>query len=288
MHTDSYATQHLLTIGELAAQTGLAPATLRMWEARHGFPVADRLPSGHRRYRPEVVTRVRAVLDRQGAGVRLDAAIAGVVSDATAPPTPQTLSVFAELRRTNPHLAPQVLQKSSLVAISQALEDECVAQAGRAVFFGAFQQRRHLRASWARWTDLARTARATFAFSVADDAPLPDSAIIHVPLADDALMRREWSVVCDGIGQPAALSAWELPGQEDVPDARRRFEAIWTLDPTAVRDAARTCAHVALDSGINDLRNILSSLNSPAEHADPDATTRMSWRMVAYLEQRNR
>ncbi len=39
-----------LTIGALAERTGMQPATLRMWEQRHGFPRAQRLPSGHRRY----------------------------------------------------------------------------------------------------------------------------------------------------------------------------------------------------------------------------------------------
>lgn len=39
-----------LTIREMAARTGVAPATLRMWEARYGFPLPARLPSGHRRY----------------------------------------------------------------------------------------------------------------------------------------------------------------------------------------------------------------------------------------------
>ena len=44
-----------LSIGDVAERTGVAVPTLRMWEQRHGFPQAERLPSGHRRYRAEDV-----------------------------------------------------------------------------------------------------------------------------------------------------------------------------------------------------------------------------------------
>ena len=62
-------------------------------------------------------------------------------------------------------------------------------------------------------------------------------------------MRREWAVVCDAPDLPAMLTAWELPGQSTVPDAQRLFEAIWTVEPRAVRDAARACAQVAQQLG---------------------------------------
>ena len=48
-----------LTIGDLAARTGLTTATLRMWESRHGFPVPTRLDSGHRRYDEHDVGQVQ-------------------------------------------------------------------------------------------------------------------------------------------------------------------------------------------------------------------------------------
>ena len=46
-----------LTIGQLAEACGIAPATLRMWESRHGFPEPQRLDSGHRRYGEQDVER---------------------------------------------------------------------------------------------------------------------------------------------------------------------------------------------------------------------------------------
>lgn len=272
-----------LTIGELARQTGVAPATLRMWESRHGFPVADRLSSGHRRYRPETVDRVRGVLRRQAAGVRLEAAIAE--AGVAAPATP---SVYAELRRAHPELTPHVLRKSTLVAFSQAIEDECVARADRALLFGAFQHDRHLRASLARWEDLARTARATIAFVVGSPELPAGSRIVTVPLAEDAPMRREWAIVCDATPLPVALSAWELPGQDDVPDAQRRFETVWTLDPAAVRAASRVCARVAFEAKVGGGAALVDELEETPRvlAGDLTAAARLFSRVVAYVEQR--
>ena len=109
-----------LTIGDLGERTGLSPAVLRMWETRHSFPVPQRLSSGHRRYTEDDVALVQQVLRRKEAGVRLEVAIAEA-SAATAPTSP---SIFAELRRKHPTLVTHRLRKSTLIALSWALEDE--------------------------------------------------------------------------------------------------------------------------------------------------------------------
>ena len=54
-----------LTTTQLAELTGVPAATLRMWEARHGFPAPGRLAGGHRRYGDRDVELVRAVVGRQ-------------------------------------------------------------------------------------------------------------------------------------------------------------------------------------------------------------------------------
>lgn len=59
-----------LSIGALARVAGVAPETIRTWELRYGFPVALRLPSGHRRYPPEAATRLALVRRALAAGVR--------------------------------------------------------------------------------------------------------------------------------------------------------------------------------------------------------------------------
>lgn len=282
MTTNHEGAQALLTIGDLAKRSGLRPEVLRMWEQRYGFPVPQRLPSGHRRYAAEDVELVAHVVRRRDAGVRLDVAVAEALGS-RAPAAP---SVFAELRRRHPALAPHRLRKSTLLALSWALEDEFCARADAPVLFGGFQEERYFRPSVARWRELARVARTAMVFADFPDTTTPDARPVRVPLADDAPMRREWLVVCDAPDLAACLSAWELPGQSTVPDRQREFEAVWTIDPRAVRDAARVCARVAHGQGVGDAAPLLHHL---AE--DPGATvvdvlgaTTLLNRVVAYVD----
>lgn len=272
-----------LTIGDLGERTGLSPAVLRMWETRHNFPVPQRLSSGHRRYTEDDVALVRQVLRRKEAGVRLEVAIA----EASAAAAPTSPSIFAELRRKHPALVTHRLRKSTLIALSWALEDECCAVADRPVLFGAFQRGDFYDSSAARWTELARTARVAIVFAdrwngTASDADGP----VRSPLAADAPLRREWAVVCDAPDSTACLSAWELPGQADVPDRQRLFEAVWTVDPVAVRDAARVAAAVAADAGVLGAADLVAGL-AGAPTASPAATaavTALFNRVVAYVD----
>jgi DNA-binding transcriptional MerR regulator len=273
-----------LTIGDLARRTGVTPAVLRTWETRHGFPHPRRLESGHRRYAESDVALIERVLRRRDAGIRLEVAIAEAASRA-----PEAPSVFAELRRRHPHLAPHRLRKSTLLALSWALEDECCARAQRPILFGAFQQERFYTSARPRWTELARVARATFVMAdftahEPDDPHSPGPT--RVPLAADAPMRREWSVVCDAPDLPVALAAWELPGQSTVHDRDRIFESVWTLDPRAVRDAARVCAGVAHGAGAAGAAPVLHALadDPPATATDIVAATTLFGRVVAYVD----
>src|SRR4051794_10310012 len=239
-----------LTIGDLAQRTGVAPATLRMWESRHGFPRPRRRDSGHRRYDEHDVELVNQVLRRRDGGMRLEVAIAGVaLADSATGAPPGAPSVYAAMRRLHPSLQPQRLKKSTLLALSWAIEDECCSRAEQPMIFGGFQKEHYYRAAEERWAELARIARSTMVFAAFSHEPDAVDRTTMVDLPDDAPMRREWAVVCDAPDYPAMLTAWELPGQSTVPDRLRLFEAIWTVDPAAVRDAARACAQAAQQLG---------------------------------------
>ena len=274
-----------LTIGELADRTGVAPATVRMWEQRHGFPVPDRLPSGHRRYREADVPVIADVLARRDEGVRLDAAIEQAVARATAPAPPPATSVFADLRRRHPQLAPYRLRKSTLIGLSWAIEDEFCSKAARPHLFGAFQREEFYAPSRRRWRELDRVARSAYVYADFARSRSGDGAV-EVALAEDAPMRREWAVVCDSVELPAALTAWELPGQDDVPDRDRLFESLWTVEPVAVRDAARVCAAVAEDSGAPGVADVRRELAAPvrAGAADLASVSTLFNRVVAYVD----
>ena len=227
----------VLTIREVARETGVSEGTLRMWETRYGFPEPKRLPSGHRRYTDDDVALVRQVARDRETGLSMKAAIDRAREIAGEPEQ----SIFAGVRRRRPDLQPYLLPKTTLIGLSHAIEDECAARAERPVLFASFQRERFWRHAEPRWRDLALMAQSAVVFADFDMAHAPDDAHepIEIPIDRGDPIAREWSLVCDAPGYAAFLAAWERPGQDGVPDAERRFETIWSVEPVLVREAAR-------------------------------------------------
>jgi MerR family redox-sensitive transcriptional activator SoxR len=69
--THHYERPRLLTIGELAARTGVATSALRFYEER-GLIHAERTGSGHRRYWRVMARRVAFILFAQRVGLTLE------------------------------------------------------------------------------------------------------------------------------------------------------------------------------------------------------------------------
>jgi DICT domain-containing protein/predicted DNA-binding transcriptional regulator AlpA len=230
----------LLTISDLTDRTGVPPATLRSWESRYGFPRPTRLAGGHRRYAESDVAAVLEVVRHRSSGLALEAAVRRATTVSL-----RSKSVYAELRRLHPELTPQLLSKASLVALSHSIEDECCARAEEPLLFAGFQHDTFLRGSYARWVELARTARVAVVFAALPSPLAPRPGVpTEVALPPEAPLHREWFVVCDG-GLPACMAAVERPGQEGALDQQRRFEVVWTVDPRAVRHASRVAAALA-------------------------------------------
>ncbi|MBS45201.1 MAG: hypothetical protein CMH83_18930 [Nocardioides sp.] len=276
-----------LTIGDLAERTGVSTGTLRMWETRYGFPVPQRRASGHRRYDEQVVDLVRDVVRRREQGVRLEVAIDQAQQAVRVDePDDDVQSIFGRLRDTHPQLQPQRLTKSTLLGLSWAIEDEFAVRSVRAHVFGAFQREEHFDSALDRWTDLAATTTSTWAF--ADFAPEVASTTMprRVSLSTGHPMRREWAVVCDGPDLPVAMTALELPGQRRVADRDRIFEAVWTVDPVAVREASRVCAKVAVGARVHGARDLVRELSEPARTGEVDLNrvTSLFNRVVGYVD----
>lgn len=68
--SESQPATDLYSIGDVSSITGLSPHTIRVWEKRYGTPVADRLPSGHRRYSRASVDLLQAAAELVAYGVR--------------------------------------------------------------------------------------------------------------------------------------------------------------------------------------------------------------------------
>ena len=70
MNNETNNMENHLSIGELSNLTGIGVHTLRVWEKRYGSPLSQRLPSGHRRYPKDQVTRLKIIADAIQSGYR--------------------------------------------------------------------------------------------------------------------------------------------------------------------------------------------------------------------------
>ena len=91
-----------LSIGALSRATGIPVETLRTWEARYGFPVPERKPSGHRVYPLASIRRLRRIAEALSRGHRAGDVVAatddalGDLLTATALSTPETRVMAVE------------------------------------------------------------------------------------------------------------------------------------------------------------------------------------------------
>jgi DNA-binding transcriptional MerR regulator len=228
-------------IGEVVERTGVAEATLRMWERRYGFPTPERRASGHRRYSERDIELIRTVAARRTAGLSLPVAIEQARSESAQP----VLSLYAALRRRRPDLEPRTLLKPIMLALTHAIEDEALARAQRLVLFGSFQRQPFYRQAEARWRELSRTAITAIAFADFDRLRAPRGRPAEVPVPREHPLNREWALVCEGEDYSLCLTGWEIPEPDGTPDEWRRFEAIWSVEPDLVREASRICAAIA-------------------------------------------
>ena len=270
-----------LTIREVAARTGIAAPTLRMWESRYGFPLPQRLASGHRRYSVDDVERLREVARDRDAGMSLARAIerARQASGEAEP------SIFAGLRRRRPELSPYLLPKRTLIGLSHAIEDECCARAERPLLIGSFQREAFYRDAEPRWRELARTAELAIVFADFRERRDHDGGPVELPIPSGAPLGREWSLVCVARAYSGCLAAWERPGQDASSDAERVFETVWTVDPSLVRAAVGIAAGMTAAAA----PELADRLRSSATESSGDGrdqlelATALSSRMVAYV-----
>lgn len=302
----------LLTIGDLAERTGVSTATLRMWEERHGFPVAHRLESGHRRYPVAVVAQVQQVVRDRESGVRLATAITRAARDrdlarpGAASSAPRQPSIHARLRRLDTRLPVHKMRKTTLWALSHAIEDEFLAHAYDGYLYGLFQRQEYLAPARERWAEMARTAPCVTVYADFERSDLSRRPR-EVALAEDSPLRREWAIVCHSEDYPVVLTAWEVPAADQpegrsTPERDRMFECIWSVDADAVTAAAQVCESVALRSDPRRARTLSSvarpdlddaldldgsrALGLPVLHRSGDlrATTDLFMRAVTYTE----
>jgi DICT domain-containing protein len=224
-----------LTISDVAERTGIPASTLRMWEARYGFPEPRRPTGSHRRYSLEdcrALLEVKRARER-GFGMR-QAVELGVAATRRAQD-----SLFNGLRLRHPDLPVLTLPQPFMLALSRAVETTAFDHPN-GVLVGAFQRRSAYRAAEPVWQRLTATACATVLFADFDHAT-DDGTTWRVPVSSESPLGLEWAVVCDAPRWWGCVVGRELrvPAR---PRGPRLFEAMWSLEPAVVRDAARIAA----------------------------------------------
>ncbi|WP_372787808.1 DICT sensory domain-containing protein [Paraconexibacter sp.] len=275
-----------LGIKDVAERTGIAAGTIRMWEQRYGFPVPQRTETGYRRYGDEDVEALRRVLALRHRGLSVPAAIARAQESGGPDDRP---SIYAAVASTDHGARPQTLRKSTLVALSRAIEHEALARGTSPVLIGAFQHEEFYREVEARYRRIARQADAACVFADFPSVRKEAGAPVELPIGPEDALGNEWAVIVDAPGYAACLLAWEMPGVTEPGspnDMNRRFESLWTVDPFATRRAAQVAARLARrqdDEYGRQLEDLLADRPLAVEQPSP-ALTALTNRLVAYLE----
>src|SRR4051794_36836815 len=121
-----------LAIKDLAEQTGVAAGTIRMWEQRYGFPEPARTAGGYRVYTEADVAALRRVVAYRSRGLSVPAALERARSVEATTDRP---SIFAALAAGDAPVRPQKLHRSTLIALSRAIEEEAMARAAGPIVF---------------------------------------------------------------------------------------------------------------------------------------------------------
>ena len=161
--------------------------------------------------------------------------------------------MLEELLRSLPQLHPQIYFKSSLTALSHAMEDQILAGGGTEppLVIASFQRERFYRQEAHRYERIAALSPHVYVLAAPETSFASISKEYEAIAFDPAdQLSQEWHLVVIGQQYATCLICQErfhpMPGQDpDSPamDQTRRFEGIWTFD----RQVSSLAARILLD-----------------------------------------
>ncbi len=157
-------------------------------------------------------------------------------------------SLLQELLEAQPHLHPQLYFKSSLTALSHAMEDQVLAGADQPVIIASFQRERFYRQEAHRYLRISEKSNQVYVLA-APETEFKTCSDRYEMIAFDAKdgLSQEWHLIVVGQQYAVCLLCREHPhssGRSQTPplphiDQSRRFEGIWTFDREIACQAAR-------------------------------------------------
>ncbi|MEG3929755.1 MULTISPECIES: DICT sensory domain-containing protein [unclassified Microcoleus] len=167
------------------------------------------------------------------------------------------ISLLAELLQALPQLRAQIYFKSSMTALSHAMEDLVLAGSDdEPLVIASFQRERFYRQEAHRYRRIASRSSQVYVLA-APETEFKNSSECHetVAFAPEDGLSKEWHLVVLGEHYSTCLICQEkivpIDNQDDrgplVMDQARRFEGIWTFD----REVSSKAAALLLDRIVN-------------------------------------
>lgn len=151
-------------------------------------------------------------------------------------------SVLTELLGQHPHLRPHLYFKSSLTALSRAMEDLVLAGADRPLVIATFQEERFYRQEAHRYQRIAAHTDRAYVLSVMENKKATATGYTLISIGADDSLAQEWNLVVIGSQSAACLICQERMGEWSNAqglESSQRFDGIWTFDRQVAIDAAQ-------------------------------------------------
>lgn len=209
------------------------------------------------------------------------------------------ISLVDELLQVRPHLRSQHYFKSSLIALSHAMEDQVLVGSDRPLVIASFQCERFYQQETHRYLQLAqRTDQLYVLTSLLTNAQTGSVPYEIIPFEPSDQLSKEWHLVVLGQQYASCLFCREekvlrthSPDADSQPeslDQARRFEGLWTLDRQTSSEAARLLIRRMLvyrPELAAKFRQVVTQLTTAGSSELPQLDpTPLTERLVTYLQ----
>ncbi|NES65888.1 MAG: GAF domain-containing protein [Okeania sp. SIO2D1] len=155
-------------------------------------------------------------------------------------------SVLAELVHEIPQLRPQIYFKTSLTALSHAMEDQVLASSDQPLVIATFQQERFYRQEAHRYRRIANLTSQVYVLAAPETAFKNSSEYYEtIAFSTKETLSKEWNLLVLGQQYSSCLICNECvnSGNDETykligMDQARRFEGLWTFDRQVCVQAA--------------------------------------------------